>query len=74
MEATATMSAITDAIANLTTKVTNLTTVEQSAVTLLQGLSAQIRENVTAPAQLQTLADQIDTSANDLAAAVAANT
>ena len=68
------MSAVTDAIDALETKVTNLTTVEQSAIELLSGLAQQIRDNANAPARLNELAAKLDTDASDLAAAVAANT
>lgn len=68
------MSAITDALDALETKVTNLTTVEQSAVALLQGLAQQLRDNANAPARINEIANKIDADAADLAAAVQANT
>ncbi len=49
-------------------------TVEQSAITLLNGLAAQLAAAGTDPAALQTLHDQILASSNALAAAVTANT
>lgn len=58
----------------LTTKVQETTTVEQSAIELLGGLSAQIASLKDDPAKLQALADSLDTKKNELAAAVAANT
>lgn len=58
----------------LTTQVEQNTEVEASAVALIQGLAAQISALSTDPAALQALADQLNGSAADLAAAVAANT
>ena len=58
----------------LTAQVANNTTVEASAVTLIQGLAAQIGAAGTDPVALQALQDQLNTSATALAAAVAANT
>lgn len=58
----------------LTAAVTKSTDAEQSAITLLQGLSAQISALKTDPVALQTLADQLNSKADDLAAAVVANT
>jgi hypothetical protein len=58
----------------LTAQVAQNTTVEQSAVTLIQGLAAQIAAAGTDPAALQALQDQLKVSADALAAAVAANT
>lgn len=55
-------------------QVAKTTTVEQSAITLLNGLSAQIAALKGDPAALQTLADQLAAQSTDLAAAVAANT
>src|SRR5437868_2583647 len=59
---------------DLTTQVTANTTVEESAVTLIKGLAAQIAAAGTDPAKLQALQASLNTSATDLAAAVAANT
>lgn len=65
---------------NLVTEVSETTTVQASAVTLLNGLSAiiaDIRAQLAAQGidneTLNTLATNLDTSTNDLAAAVAAN-
>ncbi len=66
-------------ISALTTAVTNETTVEQSAITLISGLAAQIQTLINAsgntvdPVALQALVDQMTTSQKGLAAAVAAN-
>ena len=58
----------------LTEKVTKLETVEESAIALLNELSALIRANATDPAALKALADRIDSDATKLADAVTANT
>jgi methyl-accepting chemotaxis protein len=58
----------------LTTDVQHTTDVEESAVTLLQGLSAQIAELKNDPAKLQALSDSLNSEADKLAAAVVANT
>ncbi len=58
----------------LTTQVTANTDAEKSAITLLNGLSAQIAALKTDPVALQALADQLKGSATDLAAAIVANT
>lgn len=65
------MSAELDA---LTAQVTQSTTIEQSAITLIQGMAAQIAANVNSPAALTALSQQLSTSATALAAAVTANT
>lgn len=64
------MSAEFDA---LVAQVTENTTVEASAVTLIQGIAAQLAGNPT-PAQVDALAAELKTSSDALAAAVAANT
>jgi predicted nucleic acid-binding Zn-ribbon protein len=46
----------------------------QSAVTLLQNLSQQIRDAGTDPSAIQALADQLDAQTQALAQAVVANT
>lgn len=78
------MAAIDDKITALQAEVANQTTVDQSAITLLQGLSTQLAAALAAaanagatPAQLQALTDlQTSLAANDtsLAAAVKTNT
>lgn len=60
-------------LATLTQKVTETTTVEQSAIELLNGLSAQIAGLKTDPAALQALADQLAAKSSELAAAIVAN-
>lgn len=66
---------------NLVTEVSETTTVQASAVTLLNGLSAvitDVRAQLAAQgidnATLNNLSANLDTSTNDLAAAVSANT
>lgn len=66
-----TMSAQLDA---LTVQVQENTDVEASAVVLLQGLAAQIADLKADPVALQALADSLNVSADNLAAAVVANT
>lgn len=67
-------------ISALTAAVANEKTVEQSAVTLLGTLAAEIQSLITAsgntvdPAALQALVDQMTASQTALAAAVAQNT
>lgn len=66
-----TMSVQLDA---LTAEVARNTAVDESAITLLNGLAAQIIELKTDPVALQALADSLQGSSNALAAAVIANT
>ena len=61
-------------LTDLTTQVAQNTTVEAGAVTLIQGLAAQIAAAGTDPVALQALHDSLNTSATALAAAIAANT
>lgn len=68
------MSPISDALDTLTAKVEALTTVQDSAITLLQGLAQQIRDNSTAPAKLLELATKIDAQAAEMSAAIEAHT
>ena len=58
----------------LTKQVTENETVEGSAVTLMNNLSAIIAANKTDPAALQALSDSLKNSADALAAAITANT
>jgi len=58
----------------LTAQVTASTTVEASAITLLQGLSAQLTANANDPVAITALAAQLNTSSTALAAAITANT
>lgn len=59
---------------DLTNRVSDMRSVEQGAVTLLNGLSQQIASLKTDPAALQQLADDLASQSTELAAAVAANT
>lgn len=65
---------------NLTAAVTRQTTVEQSAITLIQGIAKQLADliansgNTVDPAALQAIVDQMGSSEDALAAAVTANT
>ena len=67
-------------ITALQTAVASETTVEQSAITLIQGMAAQIQTlinnsgNTVDPAALQALVTSMTNSQQSLAAAVAANT
>jgi hypothetical protein len=47
---------------------------EQSAVTLITGLSAQLKEIADDPAAIQALADELSSEATALSAAIVANT
>lgn len=55
-------------------EVSRNTEVDQSAITLLTGLAAQIEALKTDPVKLQALADSLRGSSDALAAAVVANT
>jgi chromosome segregation ATPase len=59
---------------DLEVQVAQNTTVEEGAVTLLNGLAAQIEALKNDPVKLQALATSLKASGDDLAAAVAANT
>ena len=63
-------------LADLQAQVTATVGVEASAVALIQGLADEIKAALAAndPAALGALADELKTSADALAAAVAANT
>jgi hypothetical protein len=62
------------ALDNLTAQVAQNTTIEASAITLIQGLAAQIAAAGTDPAALAALQASLNASATSLAAAIAANT
>jgi len=59
---------------DLQAKVTEINTVEESAIALLNGLSAQLTAAAGNPAQVQAIADSLSAESAKLAAAVAANT
>lgn len=65
---------IMSALDDLTTQVAANTTVEGSAITLIQGLAAQLAAAGTDPTKLAALQSQLKTSADALAAAITANT
>ena len=65
---------MSQALDDLATQVAANTSVEESAVTLINGLAAQLAAAGTDPAKLQSLQASLKASADDLAAAVAANT
>lgn len=65
---------MSQALDTLTQKVAETTTVEDSAIQLLTGLSAQIAALKTDPVALQALADSLSSKSAELAAAVIANT
>jgi len=65
------MSAELDA---LTTQVTANESLEQSAITLIQGIAAQLAAIKDDPAKIQALADSLKASADTLSAAIVANT
>ena len=66
-----TMSAELDA---LTVQVAANIQVEQSAITLIQGIAAQLTALKNDPAAITALADSLKSSADNLAAAITANT
>lgn len=75
------MSQISDAVAGLTTQVAANTTVDGSALTLIQQIAAMLTaalanaaDDAAAVAAVTALTAQLKTSADPLAAAVAANT
>lgn len=63
-----------EAMKVLTDQVTQTKTVADSAITLLQGLAAQLAANANNPAVILALADTLKTSDAALAAAITANT
>lgn len=65
------MSAELDA---LEAQVTENTTVEASAITLIQGIAAQLAAAAQDPAKVKALSASLKASSDSLAAAIAANT
>jgi len=61
-------------ITSLTAQVAANTDAEQSAITLLNGLSALLKAAGTDPAKLQALQDSLKSGADSLAAAIVENT
>jgi hypothetical protein len=68
------MSKLSEAVAALRAQVEMNTSIEQSAILLIQGIAAQLAELSGDPAAVEALAAQLKSSADALAAAVAANT
>jgi len=68
------MSTTNTTLAALQAQVQQNTTIENSAVTLIQGLAAQIAQAGTDPAALAALTANLNQSATALAAAITANT
>jgi len=58
----------------LAAEVTETKTIIESAVTLIEGIAAQLEEHKNEPAEIQRLADELNASSDALAAAVQANT
>lgn len=58
----------------LESEVAEIETVADSAIALIGGLSAQLRDHADDPARIRALADSLDAKGIALAAAVAANT
>jgi len=67
---------IMNVLQKLMQEVAETKAVNESAVTLLQGLKAKLDEAIASgdPEALQALADELDASTNSLAAAITANT
>jgi hypothetical protein len=59
---------------DLKAEVTESTTVQQGAITLINGIAARLAAAGTDPTALQALTDSLKTNSDALAAAVAANT
>ena len=60
-------------LADLKVQVEKNTAIEESAVTLINGLAAEIAAAKDDPAAIQALADELAKSGGDLAAAITAN-
>lgn len=65
---------IMSALDDLTAQVAAVTSVEQSAVTLIEGLAAKLAAAGTDPAKLTALQDSLKASSAALSAAILANT
>ena len=61
-------------LSTLKAQVDKNTSIEESAVTLIQGMAAQMQAAKEDPAAIQALADELNASASDLSAAIQANT
>lgn len=65
---------MSDSLDRLTAEVAETKTVAASAKAMIAGLAQQIRDNATDEAALNQLADDLDSSTNDLAGALTENT
>lgn len=61
-------------LTSLTAAVERAVTVEESAITLIQGIAAELAAAKNDPAAVQALADKLNTGADALSSAVTANT
>lgn len=61
-------------IENLTTQVTEMDTVAKGSAALLRKISQMMRDNAADPAAIRALADKLNSTEEELAAAVAENT
>jgi hypothetical protein len=68
------MSAMSEAVTELSTQVEANTSAEKSASDLISNLATLITENASDPAAVRDLATRLKASADALAAAVVANT
>jgi hypothetical protein len=66
--------ALQDELDALTAQVTKNTDLEESAITLIQGLADQIANAADDPAEVAALSAKLKASAEALAAAITANT
>lgn len=73
-EMKASVDPIAAQLAALTTQVAANVTVEQSAITLIQGIAAALAASANDPAAIAALGTQLSTSAQALSAAISANT
>lgn len=65
---------MSEALDRLTKEVSETRAATASALALIAGLAGQIRDNAEDPAALNVLADSLDESQSEIAAAVTANT
>ena len=61
-------------LAQLKVQVEKNTAIEESAVSLINGIAQQLKNAANDPAAIQALADELTQSGTDLAAAITANT
>lgn len=65
---------VSEALSRLTREVSESNSIATSAVALIAGLAQQIRDAIGDDDELEALADSLDASQSELAAAIAANT